>query len=222
MTGEPIAAAAAPAPEPTHEKRACEGIEIAAAIVLGLAAVLTAWSAYQAVTHSGESLRLFTESSLTSASAQQQYGAGDQQYTEDLVTFIDYVKATSAGDTALVAKLRSLMAPELVAGLAWMQTQPEPRPDSPFDKGSPTLTNEYYAEGTRLEAIANEQFSKGQAAGEASDTFTLSTVLYAVVLFFAGIATTVRRPGMAVASLVFASVVLVAATVHLVMTQLSA
>ena len=224
----PPDAAAASAPHPDaaaagerRDTRLREAIEIAAAIVLGLAAVLTAWSAYQTVIMSSASLQAFTQSQLTAVETEKWLGSGDQQYTEDLVVFIEYAKAQRAGETDLAVYLKGLMGEELVKAIDWWEAQPEPRPDTPFVDGSPVMDNAYYQEEARLAVIAQDQFEKGQKTSAMGDQFTLSTVLYAVVLFFAGIAAASRRTRMAGIALAMSVTFLVVATVHLVTTQLS-
>jgi hypothetical protein len=198
-----------------------EVIEVIAAIVLGLAAVFTAWSAYQAVIHSGTALEAFSDSALTSVEAQQQLGSGDMLWTEDLIVFLDWEKAVRAGDTEYADHLKGLMTWRLVEAIDWWKAQPEPRPPSPFVEGSPIWTNYFYDRGEALQSQAHETFRKAQAASATSDRFTLSTVLYALVLFIAGIALALRRTRIAAVLLGISLVVLTGATAHLVVTQLA-
>jgi hypothetical protein len=205
-----------------REKRVRGFVEIAATVLLGLAAVLTAWSAYQAVVHSGASLEAFSESSLKAVEAQKNLSSGDLLWTEDMIVFLEYQKALRSGDTAFADELKGLMSQNLIDGIAWWQAQPSPRPPNPFVEGSPEWTNEYYEKELALENAAAEAFAQAQKDGAIGDQFTLATVLFAVVLFFAGIATAVRRPAIAASALTFGLIVFAAATVHLLATHFGA
>jgi hypothetical protein len=221
------AAAAAPADGLTQaqdrrerrDDRSREVIEVIAAVVLGLATVLTAWSAYQAVVQSGASLEAFTESSLTSVDSTEQTGSGDILWTEDLMVFLDWEKAVRDGDAAYADHLTGLMSQRLIDGIAWWRAQPEPRPASPFVEGSPVWTNYFYEQGEALAAEARASFERARAASATSDQFTLSTVLYSIVLFFAGLAAVIRPIRLAAAALTFSIGILVVATLHLAVTQ---
>lgn len=221
-TPSATAAAATPDDDPRkrREERMRSFVEIGATILLGLAAILTAWSAYQAVVHSGASLEAFSQSSLKAVEAQKNLGSGDLYWTEDVIVFLEYQKALRSGDTEFADYLKGLMSPNLVEGIDWWQAQPSPRPASPFVEGSPEWTNEFYDRQVVLEREAAIAFAQAQEDGAIGDQFTLATVLYAVVLFFAGIATAVRRPAVAATALGFGAVVFVIASVHLVSTQL--
>ncbi len=196
-------------------------VEVAATILLGLAAILTAWSAYQAVVYSGESLEAFSQSSLKAVEAQKNLGSGDLYWTEDVIVFLEYQKALRSGDSEFAQYLKGLMSPNLVEGIAWWEAQPSPRPASPFVEGSPEWTNEFYDRQVILEREAAAAFAQAQEDGARGDQFTLATVLYAVVLFFAGIATAVRRPVPSAMALAFGAVVFVIASAHLASTQLA-
>ncbi len=73
---------------------------------------------------------------------------------------------------------------------AWLATDPANNPDAP---AQPFLMTEYQLasldEAISLEEEAGALFAEGVVANKTSDNYVFNTVVLAVVLFFAGIAT---------------------------------
>ncbi len=80
-------------------------------------------------------------------------------------------------------------------------------PPSPFAMPEYQLSQE--AEGDRLEARADELFAVGEDANTISDVYTLTTLLFAAVLFFAAMAERFEYLGAQVSLLVIAGIGLV-------------
>ena len=104
-----------------------------------------------------------------------------------------------------------------VAFEAWLATDPATNPDAP---PGPTYMPEYERPGKeeaqRLDAEADEHFTKGAEAGEVADRYVRITVYLATVLFLVGISGHFRVPmaryglvGLSFCILVFALVLLI-------------
>src|SRR4051794_18957274 len=75
-----------------------ESLDVMIAIVLGAAAILTAWGAYQAALSDGNTLAGFQEGNAQYGDANQAYIEGYQQESSDLILFKDYALAKQKGD----------------------------------------------------------------------------------------------------------------------------
>jgi hypothetical protein len=192
--------------------------QLIAAIILGVAATLTAISAYLGSLEDGESLQGYTASTRTLSDANTFYAEANQVFALDQQLFITYATAAQEGNEELAQYLfDTLMRPELAAGVEWWLDTEDAV--TPFDD-DPTNPWEVLQqeEAMRLEALATQQFDDGASANERGDRFQLATVLFALTLFFGGVATLFGRLvvtqvllALAVLTVAFGTVVLVTA-----------
>src|SRR5262245_14579065 len=75
-----------------------ESLDVVIAIVLGFAAILTAFAAYKAALADGDTLAGFQEGNAQYGDANQAYVEGYQQESSDLAMFKDYALAKQTGD----------------------------------------------------------------------------------------------------------------------------
>jgi hypothetical protein len=198
----------------TPAEPARDPYQLVAAIVLGVAATLTAFSAYQGSLKDGESLQGYTASTRTLNDANSFYAEANQVYALDQQLFIEFATASQEGNEELAEYLLTLMRPELVAGLDWWIETDES--ETPFDDlvGNPYEVAQQ-DEAVRLEALASTQFEEGASANEDGDRFGLATVLFALTLFFGGVATLFGRVAITQALLVVSVLTLSAGLVML-------
>jgi hypothetical protein len=199
--------------EPTRDRN-----QVIAAILLGLAATLTAFSAYLGSLEDGESLQGYTASTRTLSDANTFYAEANQVFALDQQLFLAHLTADLEGNDLLANYLiESVMRPELAAAVEWFYDTDEAR--TPFDdiEGNPWELAQQ-ADAIHLEQLAAAQFEEGAAANEAGDRFQLATVLFALTLFFGGVATLFGRAtithvllGLALVTVVFGAAVLVTA-----------
>lgn len=165
---------------------------IFAAILLGLAATLTAFSAYQSALQDGEALAGYNEASAKLSDANYYYAQGNQTFAADQALFVEFATAAQADQLAAADYMSTLMREELLAAVDWWQADEEAITPFDDDADNPYVIAEF-AEAERLAAESQEATDRATAAGDIGDKFELSTVLLALTLFFAGIATLFRR-----------------------------
>jgi hypothetical protein len=178
-------------------------LELLVAVLLGLAAVATAWAAYQSSQYGGQVLEQFSQANLNISNANAYYSEGDQTYLEDQILFVEYSKALNQDDPDLAAYLHdSLMSTELASAIDWWQ-QPEniDTYDSPFVDENPNYTISAYDDAAALEDDTDAAFTSGQDAGATGDKFSLITVLLAGSLFVLGITNSFRVTSMRIATI---------------------
>jgi hypothetical protein len=181
-------------------------IELFATIVLAIATILTAWSAFQAGKWSGQQSINFSEASAARTESTRADTRGGQLSQIDVAMFIDWVTAfneevkdgsitfepgdeyvPTPGTTSgfLYNRFREEFVP---AVNAWIATQPLTNPDAP---SSPFAMSEYVVadrlEAVRLSQVADSKSLAAREANQNGDNYVLTMVLFASVLFFAGV-----------------------------------
>jgi hypothetical protein len=164
--------------------------EFLVVVVLGLSALATAWSSYQASLWDGIQSRNYTQASGARTDAAQQRSAGNQFRIADLTVFENYIDAVLTGNDEVAQFYRDRFRGEFaVAFNAWQALDPLNDPSAPT---TPLAMPEYQlaadAEALRLEERADALFTAGENANRDSDSYTLTTLLFAAALFFAAIA----------------------------------
>ena len=187
--------------------------EVVAVVLLGLAALATAWASYQA--------------SLWSGVAIDSYAAADELRTEatalseaslvliqgDQTAVLEYAKASRTGDTQLAALVRSeLMDRRVREALdAWEKTPVATREHSPLsDKYGYTVPGK--AEAARRINESREEMSLARAASTTGDDYNLASILEAVALILVGIAAALNVLRVRIATMAIGAVVFVATT----------
>jgi hypothetical protein len=178
--------------EQTQESRRRDRrVELIAAIMLSIATVVTAWSAYQATRWSGDQAENYTSASATRTESVRASTEANRQVLIDVATFLNWLDAEQSGDHALANDIHVRMRREFLPAFdAWLATAPAGSiPDgTPFELPEYRLAAE--AESKRLENKAAVLFEDGNESNQVSDDFVLAAVLFASVLFFSGLAGT--------------------------------
>jgi hypothetical protein len=156
-------------------------LEIVASVLLGLAALATAWSGIQSSS--------YTQASAARTRAAQQHTEANQFRLGDLSVFENYIDASLEGDTELADFYRTRFRDEFEPAFeAWSDLEPQTNPDAP---PSPLAMPEYQLsqeqEAGELTDRADALFAEGEDANTISDTYTASTLLFASALFFTAI-----------------------------------
>ena len=205
-------------------------LELAATILMAIAVVLTAWTAFQSAKWSGTQAIHFseagaarTESTVFSTTAGQQIQVDISSFTTWLTTLQDdirsgdeetppsaseYVPSSDTLSGFFFNRFREEFKPAVDA---WLNTEPfdDPAaPETPFDM--PEYQLEATGTADDLMAEADEFARLARVANQNSVNYVILTVLAAMVIFFAGLSTQLIRPrnkmlslGMGVVLLVF-------------------
>jgi hypothetical protein len=187
--------------------------ELLATLVLSIATVLTAWSAFQANKWGGEMSLQFSAANAARTFSVQAANEAAAQTSVDVGVFVEYAAAVAAGDDDLASFLEERFRPEFAPAFeAWLATDPLEDPDAP---ATPFEMEEYALaasdEAERLAAEADAASQAARAANQQGDDYVLLTVLFASVLFFAGVSTKTSRTLARVGLTALATVLLVGA-----------
>ncbi|MGA8845353.1 MAG: DUF4337 family protein [Nocardioides sp.] len=186
-----------------------------AAILLGIAATCTAISAYQAALLDGETLEKYTDANAGLTASSFIAATTLQTYTGDQVIFREYSTALFENKRGLAAYTYEQMSPNLQEAVDWW-IESDDTVTSAFDdvEGNPYVGNDL-SEVNDLADEADAAREAGAQADERGDQFELASVLFALTLFFGGIATLFSRRSFTLTLLTFATVGLVAGSLQL-------
>jgi hypothetical protein len=188
-------------------------LEIVATVLLALATVATAWSGYQASRWNGEQATAFSRASAMRIESTKAAALADAQTQIDVATFIQWVDAYAQEQTELADFYYKRFRPEFKPAMdAWIATSPLRNPDAPLTPFAlPEYQLESRAESDQLEADAESLSATARTNVQRATNYVLGVVLFAAVLFFAGMSTKLTSPRLRRVLLGFGVVVFVAA-----------
>lgn len=161
-------------------------IEIAAAILLGLAGILTAFAAYNGALAGGDALKGYTESSRLNNDANSEYIDYAQTYANDQQIYLQYRILIEQGQQdAADAVKRDIMSLELENATNAFEADPG---DALNPLGMAEYETPIYDRYVEINEQATATFEEAQQIDDQGDKFDLAAVYLAVSLFFAGIA----------------------------------
>jgi hypothetical protein len=155
-------------------------------IVLSVTAVLTAWCGFESSKWGGEMSIAFSEASGTRIEAARQDGIANSARQADLTIWSVYVQARAEGNAALATYAERRFTDHFqVAYQAWLAAK-EPT-------NGPFAMKEYIPPGMNEAASADRRadarFDEALAYNQRGDNYSILTVLFALVLFFAAAST---------------------------------
>jgi hypothetical protein len=169
--------------------------ELLVTVLLVVAALGTSWSSYQATRWNGEQAAAAGRTNAIRIDAARAQGLSQAQTQVDVATFIAWAEAERRGDAKVadffVKRFRDEFRP---AYDAWVATKPFTHADAP---PTPFAMDEYDVsardEAKTLDADAEKEAAQVRLDIQRSSNYVLTVVLYAVVLFFAGMSTRIQN-----------------------------
>ncbi len=181
-------------------------------VALAAAVVLTAWSGFQASKWSGVQANSYAAAGAKRTESIRLSTVAGQQAQIDISLFVDWVSALIGeiddGKVTLTNAAEYEPVPGTLSGFlflrmrdefkpaldAWLATDPinnDDAPGSPFDMDEYRLAAQEQADALRAEAESLSQTARD--ANQTSDNYVLTGVLFAGVLFFGGIANSLKK-----------------------------
>jgi hypothetical protein len=166
-------------------------LELFATVLLAVATLATAWSAYQSREWTGEQSQGYSRANATRADVNRTAALANRQVQIDVATFTQWVDAHAQGRAPLAAFYAARFRNEFKPAFrAWLATKPftnRAAPKTPF--AMPQYRLQAAARADRLEAVADAASQGAKDANQHADNYMLAVVLFASSLFFAGIST---------------------------------
>lgn len=184
-------------------------VDLLATLVMAIAAVLTAWSAFQSDQWGDQMSFSLAQGSASRTEATRIYTRAGQLSEVDVSSYYAWLEAIQAEGVfeasdpgseytpipeTLSWFVYERFRPEFrIAFDAWIETRPLVNSDAP---PTPFAMPEYVVpeelEAQELEAAADAKFAEAQAADANDDKYVLSTIVFALVFLFAGMSTKMR------------------------------
>jgi hypothetical protein len=168
--------------------------EVAATVLLALAAVATAWSGYQASQWHGEQALASSRATATRVESARASGLANRQVQIDVATFTQWVDAYAQGDAELAAFYRQRFRDEFWPAFdRWLASRPLRNPEAastPF--ALPDYRLQALADADRLEAEAAAAGEEVRTDVGRAEEYVLAVVLFAASLALAGIGARLR------------------------------
>lgn len=181
--------------------------------MLAVATILTAWSGFQSGKWGGEQSVNFSEAGAARTESTRSDTLGGQLIQIDVAIYIDWITALreelntgaitedslnpyTPTDGTVSGFLYNRFREEFLPAVdAWLATEPiinEAAPKTPF------IMDEYVVaqrvEADRLAHVADDKAAQARTANQNGDNYVLTMVLFASVLFFAGVSSKMNRP----------------------------
>lgn len=170
-----------------------EYLELLVVVVLSVTTILTAWTAFQSSKWGGAMSISFSQASTARIESVKLTGTADQRTAIHVglwTTWLSQYKVDKEAADFLEARFPEPLA---TANAEWLATKPlknADAPPSPFAMPSYVIPEREQA--TAADLRADEKFTEALADNQRGDNYTLLTVLFAAVLFFAAISNRLR------------------------------
>jgi hypothetical protein len=173
-------------------------LDIAATLLLAVAAIATAWATYQSSVWRGNQAKAQSASIASRVESTRQADIANRQIQVDVALFTQWVDAFAQEQVELADFYRERFRDEFEPAFeAWVATEPRQNPDAP---PSPFAMPEYRLaaamKADELEEDAAEYGREVQRNIERADSYMLAVVLFAISLFFAALSTKLKSRDM--------------------------
>ena len=162
--------------------------EVFSTILLGLAAVATAWSSYQATRWNGEQAKASSQTNAIRIEAARAQSLAQSDTQIDVATFTQWVDAYAREDRELASfyfeRFRTEFKPAVNAWIATRPLKNRNAPLTPFAMPNYRLAATADAKGLDVDAQASAAMVQRDI--QRASNYVLGVVLFAVSLFFAG------------------------------------
>jgi hypothetical protein len=191
-------------------------VEPVIGLLMALATVGTAWCSYKSAAWTRQSNRLMNEYNALERRAGILTLQGMQSATIHTAMFMQMLAAQEAGNEKLATFYVERFPPDVRRAYdAWIAEKPF---ENPKADPHPFVPNLYELRGTReaadLNAKAANNLREARTAGNTSGQYLANTVLFATVLFFAGVLSKFEQQRVRVVAFAFATVVFVISIVR--------
>jgi hypothetical protein len=191
-------------------------LEVIATLILGATTALSAWCTYQAQLWNSEQLWQMVRAGQLGAQTAEAASTVTRQALVDIMTFANVLQNEARGDRRTARSFADVARPEFRPALeAWLAKRAEsgPTASTPFEDVS--YRNALHKTSRDLRKQTNEVVLAASVANHNGDLFVMRTVMLALALFFAGIASQMRSRAGRRLSLSIGAVILVVTVLSL-------
>ena len=165
-------------------------------VVLSVTAILTAWSGFEASKWGGAMSIAFSQASSARIEASRDAAEASAAKQVDLSAFTLYVQAVADHDATLETFARDRFPDRFKPAFEeWLAAKPLKNPDAPKTPFElPSYVPPGQQEAVAADARADRLFQAALRNNQRGDNYTILTVLFALVLFFAAFSGRFKEP----------------------------
>jgi hypothetical protein len=190
---------------------ASDRVELVATIVMALAAIFTAWAAFQSAKWSGEQSIAFAQAGAARTESTRYDNRANAARVVDVNSYTSWLNALAqeaasgqvdlsqpySPEPGLVSsfiynRLRAEFRPAMDAWIALWNQDRDTAPGTPFELPEYTLADSVRAE--ELLAEADGHAADALTFNQNSDNYVLTAVAFSLVLFFGGVSSKLASP----------------------------
>lgn len=201
-------------------------IELVTALVIGAATVGAAWATYQESLYSGQSLDQYNEGIAKLADSNTKNLEAAQGFTFDMITWMEWQNRTIAAEKlggtegrveqeVADAILADFMEERMQTALVWAEEETKKQKKVVHPTDSDEYAVSLFGDTFQAREESEQAIAEARKASELGDQYTLATVFFTIVLFFAGIATVFKRDPIKLAMLIMAAILLIGTGIRL-------
>jgi len=168
--------------------------EVVVVVLLSVTTILTAWVGFQSSKWGGAMSISFSQASTARIEATRLEGVANRKIAVQVTLFSQWAAAYAADDKALADFLADRFTEPLKSAFpVWLESEPLTNPDaaaSPFDL--PEYQIPELAQAKAADARADAKYQQALTNNQRGDNYTLLTVAFAAVLFFAAMSSRMR------------------------------
>jgi hypothetical protein len=190
---------------PAAPKKPLAWLETAAAVLMAVSSLATAWCSFEASRWSGRGAKSAAQAESLERKASLLRLDGLQHKAVHLQVFMEYIAARFAGNAALERFYVDRFPPDVRKAYdAWIADKPF---ENPAAAPHPFVPPYYETRGAReMETALSESAEakeRAGTAGAASGSYLTNTVMLATVVFFVGITARLTSPRLRLGSFLF-------------------
>lgn len=164
-------------------------LEIITSIMLALASLVAAWSAYQASAWGSEQATMAQVTARKRLESTRALTRGGQLQILDVMVFMQWMEAARTDNQPLAQHYRERFTAEFKPAFeAWLKLDPANNPGAPSPFALPEYAPATWAAADKAEEAANQASERFQYANDTSTAYVRNTLFTAMALFFGGIA----------------------------------
>ena len=168
--------------------------EVVVVVLLSVTTILTAWVGFQSSKWGGAMSISFSQASTARIEATRYEGVANRKISVQATLFSQWAAAYAAKDTALADFLSDRFPEPLATAFpVWLASKPLQNPDAaatPFDLPEYRIPELDAAKAS--DARADAKYEQALANNQRGDNYTVLTVAFAAVLFFAAMSGRMR------------------------------
>jgi hypothetical protein len=204
--------------DPASEQERLHRIEIATAILLSLAGLISAWASYQASLWGGIQASHYAQATAKATEASRLSIIEGQEVGTDRALFMAWLEAAAENDQKRMAFFEERFSPEMLKlFVPWRKTHPANYADAQLARDrAKSLPRPAHPEGIaarQMDAASRADLAAGDRANSFGDKYVAATVVLALVLFLGGISPLLKRNSVRAGLLVLAALLGLAAAI---------